>query len=160
MYTILLHWSSSNYVQGVVNFTSTYDSRTRDVDSSLVAMGDLCRVEVSHNNPTSRNDNSSLFLVQLGPVIFVCDATLLLPVHLSEQHLLWYGYDRKVRSVLSTSWISKFLPKKLGGFYIRISLRLCFMLQNFLVEVDRFSFQVLYLLYLPSACTDKDLPVY
>ncbi|XP_062087309.1 uncharacterized protein LOC133794128 [Humulus lupulus] len=81
--------------QGIVNFTSTYDSRTRDVDSSLVARGDLWRVEASHNSSTSRNDNSSLFLVQLGPVLFVRDATLLLPVHLSKQHLLWYGYDRK-----------------------------------------------------------------
>ncbi|KAF4386878.1 hypothetical protein CsatB_012014 [Cannabis sativa] len=83
--------------QGIVNFTSTYDSRTRDVDSSLVARGDLWRFEASHNSSTSssRNDNSSLFLVQLGPVLFVRDATLLLPVHLSKQHLLWYGYDRK-----------------------------------------------------------------
>ncbi|XP_047970623.1 uncharacterized protein LOC125213885 isoform X2 [Salvia hispanica] len=32
---------------------------------------------------------------QLGPVLFVRDSTLLLPVHLSKQHLLWYGYDRK-----------------------------------------------------------------
>lgn len=81
--------------QGIINITSTYDSRTRDVESSLVARGDLWRVEASHNSATSRNDNSSLFLVQLGPVLFVRDATLLLPVHLSKQHLLWYGYDRK-----------------------------------------------------------------
>ncbi|KAL5564956.1 hypothetical protein UlMin_028120 [Ulmus minor] len=81
--------------QGIVNITSTYDSRTRDVESSLVARGDLWRVEASHSSSTSRNDNSSLFLVQLGPVLFVRDATLLLPVHLSKQHLLWYGYDRK-----------------------------------------------------------------
>lgn len=66
------------------------------MESSLVARGDLWRVEASHNSATSRNDNSSLFLVQLGPVLFVRDATLLLPVHLSKQHLLWYGYDRKV----------------------------------------------------------------
>ncbi|KAG8499284.1 hypothetical protein CXB51_005789 [Gossypium anomalum] len=32
---------------------------------------------------------------QLGPVLFVRDTTLLLPIHLSKQHLLWYGYDRK-----------------------------------------------------------------
>ncbi|KAJ6298224.1 hypothetical protein OIU76_019377 [Salix suchowensis] len=43
----------------------------------------------------SENDNSSLFLVQLGPVLIVRDSTFLLPVHLSKQHLLWYGYDRK-----------------------------------------------------------------
>ncbi|PKI52777.1 hypothetical protein CRG98_026852, partial [Punica granatum] len=81
--------------QGVVNITSTYDSRTRDVESSLVARGDLWRVEASQGSSTSRNDSSSLFLVQLGPVLFVRDSTLLLPVHLSKQHLLWYGYDRK-----------------------------------------------------------------
>ncbi|EXB54109.1 hypothetical protein L484_017547 [Morus notabilis] len=81
--------------QGIINITSTYDSRTRDVESSLVARGDLWRLEASHNSSTPRNGNSSLFLVQLGPVLFVRDATLLLPVHLSKQHLLWYGYDRK-----------------------------------------------------------------
>jgi hypothetical protein len=83
-------------MQGIMNITSTYDSRTRDVESSLVARGDLWRLEASHGSSTSGNDNSSLFLVQLGPVLFVRDTTLLLPVHLSKQHLLWYGYDRKV----------------------------------------------------------------
>ncbi|KAK6934115.1 hypothetical protein RJ641_034270 [Dillenia turbinata] len=81
--------------QGVFNITSTYDSRTHDVESSLVARGDLWRVEASHGSSTSGRENSSLFLVQLGPVLFVRDTTLLLPVHLSKQHLLWYGYDRK-----------------------------------------------------------------
>ncbi|XP_048321402.2 uncharacterized protein LOC107432613 [Ziziphus jujuba] len=81
--------------QGLFNITSTYDSRTRDVESSMVARGDLWRVEASHSSSTSGNDNSSLFLLQLGPLLFVRDATLLLPVHLSKQHLLWYGYDRK-----------------------------------------------------------------
>ncbi|KAK1580948.1 hypothetical protein Q3G72_001590 [Acer saccharum] len=81
--------------QGILNITSTYDSRTRDLESSLVARGDLWRVEASNGSSTSGNDNSSLFLVQLGPVLFVRDSTLLLPVHLSKQHLLWYGYDRK-----------------------------------------------------------------
>lgn len=81
--------------QGSVNITSTYDSRTCDVESSLVARGDLWRVEASHGSSTSGNSNSSLFLVQLGPLLFVRDSTLLLPVHLSKQHLLWYGYDRK-----------------------------------------------------------------
>ncbi|KAK4576918.1 hypothetical protein RGQ29_027445 [Quercus rubra] len=81
--------------QGTINITSTYDSRTRDVESSLVARGDLWRLESSHGSSSSGNDNSSLFLVQLGPVLFVRDTTLLLPVHLSKQHLLWYGYDRK-----------------------------------------------------------------
>lgn len=81
--------------QGTLNVTSTYDSRRRDVESSLVARGDLWRVEASHGSSTSGNENSSLFLLQLGPVLFVRDSTLLLPVHLSKQHLLWYGYDRK-----------------------------------------------------------------
>ncbi|KAJ7948792.1 Epstein-barr nuclear antigen [Quillaja saponaria] len=81
--------------QRIVNFTSTYDSRTQEVESSLVARGDLWRVEASHGSSTSVNENSSLFLVQLGPLLFVRDSTLLLPVHLSKQHLLWYGYDRK-----------------------------------------------------------------
>lgn len=81
--------------QGTFNITSTYDSRTRDVEASLVARGDLWRVEASQGSSTSGNGNSSLFLVQLGPVLFVRDSTLLLPVHLSKQHLLWYGYDRK-----------------------------------------------------------------
>ncbi|TYH35365.1 hypothetical protein ES332_D13G188600v1 [Gossypium tomentosum] len=80
--------------QGVINITSTFESRTRDLESSLVARGDLWRVEASNANSTSRNDNS-LFLIQLGPVLFIRDTTLLLPVHLSKQHLLWYGYDRK-----------------------------------------------------------------
>ncbi|EEF27124.1 hypothetical protein RCOM_1881470 [Ricinus communis] len=81
-----------------MNITSTYDSRTRNFESSLIARGDLWRVEASHGSSTSTsgNDNSSLFLIQLGPVLFVRDSTLLLPVHLSKQHLLWYGYDRKV----------------------------------------------------------------
>ncbi|MED6120681.1 hypothetical protein PIB30_023147 [Stylosanthes scabra] len=83
--------------QGIINFTSTYDSRTQEVDGSLVARGDLWRVEASHGGSTSTsgNGNSSLFLVQLGPLLFIRDSTLLLPVHLSKQHLLWYGYDRK-----------------------------------------------------------------
>ncbi|GFP78681.1 hypothetical protein PHJA_000011700 [Phtheirospermum japonicum] len=81
--------------KGTFNVTSTYDSRTRNVESSLVARGDLWRVEASQGSSTSGNENSSLFLVQLGPVLFVRDSTLLLPVHLSKQHLLWYGYDRK-----------------------------------------------------------------
>ncbi|KAL6975583.1 hypothetical protein U1Q18_024375 [Sarracenia purpurea var. burkii] len=81
--------------QGTINITSTYDSRTNNVEGSLVTRGDLWRVEASHGSSTSGNENSSLFLVQLGPVLFVRDSTLLLPLHLSKQHLLWYGYDRK-----------------------------------------------------------------
>ncbi|XP_024958864.1 uncharacterized protein LOC112499819 [Cynara cardunculus var. scolymus] len=81
--------------QGILNLSSTFDSRTHDVESSLVARGDFWRVEASRGSSTSGNVNPSLFLVQLGPVLFVRDSTLLLPVHLSKQHLLWYGYDRK-----------------------------------------------------------------
>ncbi|KAK7324510.1 hypothetical protein VNO77_28115 [Canavalia gladiata] len=81
--------------QGIINFTSTYDSRTQEVEGSIVARGDLWRVEASHGGSTSGNENSSLYLVQLGPLLFIRDSTLLLPVHLSKQHLLWYGYDRK-----------------------------------------------------------------
>lgn len=81
--------------QGTFNFTSTYNSRTRNFESSLIARGDLWRIEASQGRSTSGNENSSLFLLQLGPVLFVRDSTLLLPVHLSKQHLLWYGYDRK-----------------------------------------------------------------
>ncbi|XP_068658925.1 uncharacterized protein [Aristolochia californica] len=81
--------------QGIFNITSTYDSRTHDIESSLVARGDLWRAEASHGGSTSRNESSPLFLIQLGPVLFVRDTTLLLPVHLSKQHLLWYGFDRK-----------------------------------------------------------------
>ncbi|XP_021895015.1 uncharacterized protein LOC110812530 [Carica papaya] len=86
--------------------TSTYDSRTHDLEHSLVARGDLWRVEASTASSTSGNDNSSLFLVQLGPVLFVRDTTLLLPVHLSKQHLLWYGYDRKngMHSLCPAMW--------------------------------------------------------
>ncbi|KAK7244156.1 hypothetical protein RIF29_38974 [Crotalaria pallida] len=83
--------------QGIVNITATYDSRTQEAEHSFVARGDLWRLETSHGSSTSTsgNENSSLFLVQLGPLLFIRDSTLLLPVHLSKQHLLWYGYDRK-----------------------------------------------------------------
>lgn len=87
-------------VQGVINVTSTYDSRTQEVEGSIAARGDLWRVEASRGGSTSGNENSSLFLVQLGPLLFIRDSTLLLPVHLSKQHLLWYGYDRKVNMKL------------------------------------------------------------
>ncbi|MCL7048504.1 hypothetical protein MKW94_029001, partial [Papaver nudicaule] len=70
------------FMQGSCNITSTYDR-------------DLWRVEASHGGSTSGNENSPLFLFQLGPLLFVRDTTLLLPVHLSKQHLLWYGYNRK-----------------------------------------------------------------
>ncbi|CAL9117234.1 unnamed protein product [Musa textilis] len=81
--------------QGTINITSTYNSMSNDIESSLVARGDIWRAEASHGGSTSRNESSTLFLIQLGPVLFVRNTTLLLPVHLSRQHLLWYGYDRK-----------------------------------------------------------------
>lgn len=73
-----------------------FDSRTCGLESSLAARGDIWRIEASNGSLNSGNVNSSLFLVQLGPVLFIRDSTLLLPVHLSKKHLLWYGYDRKV----------------------------------------------------------------
>lgn len=76
--------------------SATYNTRSHDVESSFVARGDLWRLEASRSGSTSGNDTSPLYLVQLGPLLFVRDSTLLLPVHLSKQHLLWYGYDRKV----------------------------------------------------------------
>jgi hypothetical protein len=76
--------------------SATYSTRNHDVESSVVARGDLWRLEASRSGSTSGNDSSPLYLVQLGPLLFVRDSTLLLPVHLSKQHLLWYGYDRKV----------------------------------------------------------------
>lgn len=76
--------------------SATYSTRNNDIESSVVARGDLWRLEASRSGSTSGNDSSPLYLVQLGPLLFVRDSTLLLPVHLSKQHLLWYGYDRKV----------------------------------------------------------------
>lgn len=81
--------------RGTVNMTSSYDSRSGDVQSSVVARGDLWRLEASNGSSTTGTGNPSVFLVQLGPLLFIRDTTLLLPVHLSKQHLLWYGYDRK-----------------------------------------------------------------
>ena len=82
--------------QGTVNISATYNTRHRDFESSVVARGDLWRLESSRGSLTSGNDTSPFYLIQLGPLLFVRDSTLLLPVHLSKQHLLWYGYDRKV----------------------------------------------------------------
>ncbi|KAM0944665.1 hypothetical protein DsansV1_C11g0111231 [Dioscorea sansibarensis] len=92
--------------QGSINITSTYNSRTNDYEGSLVAKGDMWRVEASRGGSTSGNESSPLFLVQLGPVLLVRDTTLLLPVHLSKKHLLWYGYDRKngMHSLCPAMW--------------------------------------------------------
>ncbi|KAL0328402.1 UNVERIFIED_CONTAM: hypothetical protein Scaly_2272800 [Sesamum calycinum] len=43
---------------------------------ATLRLGDLWRVEASQGSSTSGNENSSLFLVQLGPVLFVRDSTL------------------------------------------------------------------------------------
>ncbi|KAJ6830963.1 uncharacterized protein M6B38_351730 [Iris pallida] len=81
--------------KGSINFSATYNTRSEDIESTFTARGDLWRVEASNGGSASGNQNAHLFLVQLGPLLFVRDSTLLLPVHLSKQHLLWYGYDRK-----------------------------------------------------------------
>ncbi|KAL8131847.1 hypothetical protein AgCh_007672 [Apium graveolens] len=81
--------------QRSLNITSTYDSRRRKVRSALSAGSDLWRVEASTGSDTSDSEDSSSLLVQLGPILYIRDATFLLPVHFSSQHLLWYGYDRK-----------------------------------------------------------------
>nr|TKW20188.1 hypothetical protein SEVIR_4G069500v2 [Setaria viridis] len=100
--------------QGSMNLSATYDSRTNDVESSVVARGDLWRAEASHSSgagasasvPRGAGDGTNLFLVQLGPVLFVRDTTLLFPVHLSKRHLIWYGFERKngVHSVCPAYW--------------------------------------------------------
>ncbi|KAJ0700905.1 hypothetical protein HanOQP8_Chr10g0373341 [Helianthus annuus] len=92
--------------QGVLNFSTMFDSRTCGLESSLAARGDIWRIEASNGSLTSGNVNSNLFLVQLGPVLFIRDSTLLLPVHLSKKHLLWYGYDRKngIHSLCPAVW--------------------------------------------------------
>ena len=73
--------------------TATFDSQTQETESSFVARGDLWRVEVSHGSNTTARPP---FLLQIGPILLVRDTTLLLPIHISKQHLLWYGFDRKV----------------------------------------------------------------
>lgn len=83
-------------MQGSMNLSATYDSRTSDVESSVVARGDLWRAEASHSSASAAAP--PLFMVQLGPVLFVRDTTLLFPVHLSKRHLIWYGFERKVMS--------------------------------------------------------------
>uniref|UniRef100_A0A0D9V591 Uncharacterized protein n=1 Tax=Leersia perrieri TaxID=77586 RepID=A0A0D9V591_9ORYZ len=92
--------------KGTVNISAAYNTRSNDIESSVVARGDLWRLEASRSSSTSGNDSSPLYLVQLGPLLFVRDSTLLLPVHLSKQHLLWYGYDRKngVHSLCPAIW--------------------------------------------------------
>ncbi|BBN20184.1 hypothetical protein MPTK1_8g17130 [Marchantia polymorpha subsp. ruderalis] len=90
--------------------TTTYDSQTQEIESSLVARGDLWRVEASHGGPsTPGSGNTLLFLLQLGPVLFVRDTTILVPMHLSKKnglHSLCFAVWSKHRRWLSMSMIS------------------------------------------------------
>eukprot|EP00250_Pteridium_aquilinum_P013575 c21430_g1_i1 orf=1-1410(-) len=96
-----LHRQQSN-----ISVTTTFDSRTQEVESSFIARGDLWRAEASHGGSTSTRGSPPVFLLQVGPILLVRDSTLLLPVHLSKQHLLWYGFDRKngVHSLCPAIW--------------------------------------------------------
>ena len=72
-------------------FVSTaFSSRTQDIETSVIARGDLWRVETAQGGTST-----PLFLLQFGPILFVRASTLLLPIHLSKRHCLWYGFDRK-----------------------------------------------------------------
>uniref|UniRef100_A0ACD5XBS5 Uncharacterized protein n=1 Tax=Avena sativa TaxID=4498 RepID=A0ACD5XBS5_AVESA len=97
--------------QGSMILSAAFDSRTNDVESSVAARGDLWRAEASHNSSgrgggSAGGDGAPLFLVQLGPLLFLRDTTLLFPVHLSKRHLVWYGFERKngVHSVCPAYW--------------------------------------------------------
>ncbi|KAL8195446.1 hypothetical protein R6Q57_025849 [Mikania cordata] len=92
---VIKYFVTLSVILGVLNISSTFDSRTREVESSLVSRGNFWRVEASRGSSTSASENPSLFLVHPGPLLFVRESTLLLPLHLSKQNLLWYGYDRK-----------------------------------------------------------------
>ena len=84
-------------MQGTVNVSATYNTWHHTVDSSVVARGDFWRLESSRGGSNNGNDNAPGFLIQLGPLLFVRDSTtLLLPINLSKQHLIWYAYDHKV----------------------------------------------------------------
>uniref|UniRef100_A0ACD5XVX5 Uncharacterized protein n=1 Tax=Avena sativa TaxID=4498 RepID=A0ACD5XVX5_AVESA len=97
--------------QGSMILSATFDSRTNDMESSVAARGDLWRAEASHTSSgrgggSAGGDGAPLFLVQLGPLLFLRDTTLLFPVHLSKRHLVWYGFERKngVHSVCPAYW--------------------------------------------------------
>uniref|UniRef100_A0A0E0DX33 Uncharacterized protein n=1 Tax=Oryza meridionalis TaxID=40149 RepID=A0A0E0DX33_9ORYZ len=107
---------------GSMNLSATYDSRTSDVESSVVARGGLWRAEASHSSATAAAP--PLFMVQLGPVLFVRDTTLLFPVHLSKRHLIWYGFERK--SFMDMQFPNGQLRYVAGdGFTTRAFLPLC-----------------------------------
>ncbi|XBJ11852.1 hypothetical protein VPH35_016480 [Triticum aestivum] len=93
--------------QGTVNVSAMYNTRHHTVDSSVLARGDFWRLESSRGGSTNGNDNAPGFLIQLGPLLFVRDSTtLLLPINLSKQHLIWYAYDHKngVHSLCPVVW--------------------------------------------------------
>ncbi|VAH99159.1 unnamed protein product [Triticum turgidum subsp. durum] len=95
--------------------SAVFDNRTNDVDCSVAACGDLWRAEASHSSSASGSSGGGdggatpLFLVQLGPMLFLRDTTLLFPMHLSKRHLIWYGFERKngVNSVCPTYWTAR-----------------------------------------------------
>lgn len=87
--------SQSGKHQVSVLASATYNSRTQDIESSVVAMRDNWRAEVSLGAPLSESNTVPLFLFQQFPLFVVRDTTLLLNLHSSEQHSLWYGFDRK-----------------------------------------------------------------
>ncbi|VAH21583.1 unnamed protein product [Triticum turgidum subsp. durum] len=93
--------------QGTVNVSATYNTWHHTVDSSVVARGDFWRLESSRGGSTNGNNSAPGFLIQLGPLLFVRDSTtLLLPINLSKQHLIWYAYDHKngVHSLCPVVW--------------------------------------------------------
>ncbi|KAH9314348.1 hypothetical protein KI387_022975, partial [Taxus chinensis] len=78
-----------------VSVSTTYNSRTQDIESSVVATRDNWRAEVSVGGSSSGNSAAPLFIFQQCPLFVVRDTTFLLNLHSSEQHSLWYGFDRK-----------------------------------------------------------------
>lgn len=106
LFALFTKRQSQPHRQGSINVTTTYDSRTQEIESSVSAQGDLWRAEASHGGSSMTSGSSPLFLLQIGPILFVRDTTLLLPIHLSKQHLLWYGFDRKngVHSICPAVW--------------------------------------------------------
>ncbi|CAK9220904.1 unnamed protein product [Sphagnum troendelagicum] len=87
--------------QRSISVSTTFDSRNQDIETSVVARGEVWRAEASHGGASS-----PLFLVQVGPVLFVRASTLLIPIHLSKRHCLWYGFDRKegLHSICPAVW--------------------------------------------------------
>jgi len=118
------------------------------MEHSLAARGDLWRVEASHSSSTASDGNSSLFLLQLGPLLFLRDSTLLLPLHLSKQHLLWYGYDRKVCLQNFAHFnefyvlLEFFYPKTHVTLLIFVAERYAFTLSSYMVKASEVAYDV------------------